>query len=514
MKKLLLLGIIIFGLSAYSQTAGSLDTSFGTGGKVITSINTGSDKANGVALQSDGKIVVAGVTTSTITGKDFVCVRYNSDGTLDTTFGTGGIVTTDVQTGSDDVAYSLAIQSDGKIILGGYSDDGSQKKAALVRYNSNGTIDSSFGTSGKALTSFELTQASEIKVLKIHALTGNLIVGGNTVITTNKAKPVIARYTSSGILDTTFNTTGIKLLWIDSLDSQYLMTVEDLIVQTNGKISAIGWSDFPTMAFSNDNWACRINSNGTMDTTFSTDGVNKYNGSFNGNDRAFSMLLKGDNTFVVGGSSDVSAQNYAYAMFEIAPTGLLGSSSNQISVPFYSLDKSYPYGLGEDVNGKFVLVGSTGSTTSRTFSIARVNPNYTIDTTFDTDGKVTTTFGANALNEAFDMAIQTDNKIIAVGYTGNDFAIARYIGTENLAVNEFNNPNFLTIYPNPAKNILQINLLDKSLTDNKYQILDLNGRFVLEGNLDAEINQINIENLSNGLYLFKINNLYKKFIKE
>ena len=514
MKKLLQLGIIIVGLNAYSQSPGSLDASFGTAGKVITSINTGSDKAYGVALQSDGKIVVAGVTTSPTTGNDFVCVRYNSDGTLDTTFGTGGIVTTDVQIGSDDVARSLAIQSDGKIILGGYSDDGNQKKAALVRYNTDGTIDSSFGTTGKVVTSFEGTQASEIKVLKIHSLTGNIIVGGNTTVTTTKAKPVIARYTSSGLLDTAFNTTGIQLLWIDSLDSQYLMTVEDLAVQTNGKISAVGWSDFPSMSYSNDNWACRINSNGTMDTTFSTDGVNKYNGSFNGNDRAFSMLLKSDNTIVVGGSSDVSAQNYAYAMFEIAPTGLLGSSSNQISVPFYALDKSYPYGLGEDADGKYVLVGSTGSTTSRTFSIARVNANYTLDTTFDTDGKVTTTFGANALNEAFDMAIQTDNKIIAVGYTGNDFAIARYLGTETLSANEFENQNSLSIYPNPVKNNLQINLLDTSLTNSKYQILDLNGRVILEGNLTNEISQINVENLLKGLYVLKIKNLNKKFIKE
>ena len=336
----------------------------------------------------------------------------------------------------------------------------------------------------------------------------------STTVTTTKAKPVIARYTSSGLLDTAFNTTGIQLLWIDSLDSQYLMTVEDLAVQTNGKISAVGWSDFPSMSYSNDNWACRINSNGTMDTTFSTDGVNKYNGSFNGNDRAFSMLLKSDNTIVVGGSSDVSAQNYAYAMFEIAPTGLLGSSSNQISVPFYALDKSYPYGLGEDADGKYVLVGSTGSTTSRTFSIARVNANYTLDTTFDTDGKVTTTFGANALNEAFDMAIQTDNKIIAVGYTGNDFAIARYLGTETLSANEFENQNSLSIYPNPVKNNLQINLLDTSLTNSKYQILDLNGRVILEGNLTNEISQINVENLLKGLYVLKIKNLNKKFIKE
>jgi uncharacterized delta-60 repeat protein len=514
MKKLLQLGIIVFGINVYSQTAGSLDTSFGTGGKVVTSINTGSDKANGISLQSDGKIVVAGVTTSASTGKDFVCVRYNSDGTLDATFGTGGIVTTDVQTGSDDVAYSLAIQSDGKIVLGGYSDDGSQKKAALIRYNSNGTIDTTFGTSGKTLTPFELTQASEIKIIKIHALTGNIVVGGNTVVVTNKAKPVIARYTSTGILDTTFNTTGIRLLWIDSLDSQYLMTVEDLVVQTNGKISAIGWRDFPTMTFSNDNWACRVNSNGTMDTTFSTDGVNKYNGSFNGNDRAFSMLLKADNTFVVGGSSDVSAQNYAYAMFEIAPTGLLGSSTNQISIPFSALDKSYPYGLGEDINGKYVLVGSTGSTTNRTFSIARVNANYTIDTTFDTDGKVTTTFGANALNEAFDMAIQTDNKIIAVGYSGNDFAIARYNGTTNLSIDDYEINKSLAVFPNPVKNNLQINLLDKTLIDNTYSILDLNGRIILKGNLSNEFNQVNLENLSKGFYILKVNNLIKKFIKE
>jgi hypothetical protein len=72
----------------------------------------------------------------------------------------------------------------------------------------------------------------------------------------------------------------------------------------------------------------------------------------------------------------------------------------------------------------------------------------------------------------------------------------------------------LNIYPNPAKNNLQINLIDKSLTNNKYQILDLNGRVILEGNFDTEINQINIENLSKGLYIFKIKNLYKKFIKE
>ena len=78
MKKLLQLGVIIFATNVYSQP-GSLDASFGTGGKVVTSINSGSDKAYGIALQSDGKIIVIGMTSSAITGKDFACVRYNTD---------------------------------------------------------------------------------------------------------------------------------------------------------------------------------------------------------------------------------------------------------------------------------------------------------------------------------------------------------------------------------------------------------------------------------------------------
>ena len=160
MKKLLQLGIIIIASNVYSQS-GTLDPSFGTGGKVITSINSGADKAYAVALQSDGKIIVAGMTTSATTGKDFACVRYNANGSLDTTFGTSGIVTNDLQTGSDDVVYSVALQADGKIILAGYSDDGSNKNAAIIKLNSDGTLDTSFGTSGKVFTDFITNRAMD-----------------------------------------------------------------------------------------------------------------------------------------------------------------------------------------------------------------------------------------------------------------------------------------------------------------------------------------------------------------
>ncbi|RZJ65974.1 MAG: T9SS type A sorting domain-containing protein [Flavobacterium sp.] len=507
MKKFYSIGLLLAGMASFAQ-AGSLDATFGTGGQVITSINTGADKAFGVALQADGKIVVAGMTTNATTGKDFAVVRYNWNGSLDTTFGTGGIVTTDVQLGSEDEANSIAIQADGKIVLAGYSDDGSQKKGALVRYNTDGSLDTSFNTTGKVVTSFEgTTQACNISVVKIHALTGNIIVGGNTMTTTTKAKPVVARYTSAGVLDTTFNTTGIRLMWLNNLDQQYLMNVEDLTVQTNGKITAVGWRDFPSQPWSNNGWAGRINANGTMDTTFDTDGANDFNGSFNGNDKIFSMFLKSDNTIVAAGSSDISAQNYAFTIFEIASTGALGASANQEAVSFNALHTSMAYRVQQDVSGRFVMAGSTGNTTTRSFALSRINADYTIDNTFDADGKVTTNFSANAMSEAFDMTIQTDNRILAVGYTGNDFALARYLSGNDLAAQQVKTSK-IALYPNPANSVISFNDVDAKLAGSTFAIYNTVGQKVLSGAFNGSIA---VSELGQGVYYVKFDNVAETF---
>lgn len=425
-------------LNLLAQASGSLDPSFGNNGKVITSITAGQDRAYGIVVQSDGKIIVAGHSTSTITGKDFAVVRYNADGTLDNTFGSNGVVTTDLQLGSDDVAYSVTLQADGKIVLAGYSDNGSNKDAALVRYNTNGIIDSTFGNNGIVITDFENSQQDEIKVVKIHPL-GNIIVGGTTVISSSVSKPVIARYLSNGILDNSFNDNGIRLLWITNLDYQYLFSVEDLVVQTNGKISAVGWRDFPSMQWDSDYWACRINSDGTMDNTFSSDGVNVYNGSFNGHDKAFAMLLKPNNNILMAGGGYQSTLKYDFTMFELNSNGSIGSWS--ATADWGSTLDDIAYGLAEDNNGRFVLAGSSGTSTNKTFALARVNTNASLDNNFGTSGKITTTFGSNPLNECFDIAIQSDNKIVAVGYTGGDFAIARYLGD---AIPELDNFQLIT----------------------------------------------------------------------
>jgi uncharacterized delta-60 repeat protein len=132
-----------FALARYN-TDGTLDTNFGTGGKVITAIGSSTDVAESVAIQSDGKIVAAGFSNNG-SNNDFALVRYNTNGTLDTTFDSDGKVTTAIGS-ANDAAYSVAIQSDGKIVAAGFSNNGSNNDFALVRYNTNGSLDTSFGT--------------------------------------------------------------------------------------------------------------------------------------------------------------------------------------------------------------------------------------------------------------------------------------------------------------------------------------------------------------------------------
>ena len=422
------------GTISFSQSAGSLDPSFGTGGKVVTNI-TSQDKSYAVEIQTDGKIVVVGYSTSGVTGKDFTMVRYNANGSLDNGFGTAGIVTTDLQLGSDDVAYDVAIQLDGKIVLAGYSDDGADREAALVRYNGDGTIDNTFGVNGISLTDFDSNQQDEIKVVKIHQLTGNIIVGGSSVISTNISKPVIARYLANGTLDVSFETNGIRLLWITPLDYQYLFSVEDLVVQSNGKISAVGWRDFPGLSWDSDYWAGRVNSDGTMDATFSTDGVSVYNGGFNGHDKAHSMFLKANNNYMMAGGGYVSTLHYDQTLFELNADGT--SSGWAAAGDYGTLIDDIAYSVNEDVNGQYVLSGSTGTDLARTFAITRVNTNGSLDATFGGTGMVTTSFNSNAMSECFDALVQSDNKIVAVGYTGSDFALARYVGDDTPMLDGF-----------------------------------------------------------------------------
>ncbi len=165
-----------FGLARYN-TNGSLDTSFGTGGKVVTTFSTGVSSARAVAIQADGKIVAVGISAFNYSNHIFALARYNTDGSLDSTFGEGGKV---VNVGGD--VYAAAIQADGKIVAVGstnYTDSGfiTGRGFIVVRYNTDGSLDSTFGEGGKVVT--RISDSAEASAVAIQS-DGKIVVAGNT----------------------------------------------------------------------------------------------------------------------------------------------------------------------------------------------------------------------------------------------------------------------------------------------------------------------------------------------
>jgi uncharacterized delta-60 repeat protein len=219
-----------FALARYNAN-GHLDTTFSGDGKVITNLTPATDAARGVAIQSDGKIVVAGQAGAPA---NFALARYNSDGTLDATFGSGGIVITNVNNTDSNAAYGLAIQTDGKIVAAGFDVSNGPpivRKFALVRYNSDGTLDPTF-ESGNGLDT-RLTGDDVAYGVAIQA-DGKIVAAGRA-----SSRFGMARYNSDGSRDTSFSGNGD----VTTDFSAGLDVAHGLAIQANGMIVAAGSSN-------------------------------------------------------------------------------------------------------------------------------------------------------------------------------------------------------------------------------------------------------------------------------
>lgn len=265
-------GRVNFVLARYNAD-GSLDQSFGTGGIVITAVAPGAnrDNANAVALQADGRIVAAGGVRmgAANTNNDFVVVRYNADGSLDSTFGGDGIVTTAVAPGTRQDAFTgLAIQPDGKIVGGGQADMGPGAGGlnfAFVRYNPDGTLDTTFGGDGIITTSvapgdgFDTAWEFALQADGRIVGTGNAIAGGRSVA-------ALARYNPDGSLDSSFGGDGIVTVELGPNDDD----VWTAAIDAAGRIVIGGdTGSFPAL----DALVARFLPDGTLDPSFGTGGV-------------------------------------------------------------------------------------------------------------------------------------------------------------------------------------------------------------------------------------------------
>jgi uncharacterized delta-60 repeat protein len=167
----------------------SLDTFFGSSGKVIQDISSGNDEAYAMVLQSDGKILLGGFCKDNGIYK-FCLARFNSNGSLDTSFGSSGKVIQDISSG-DDEAHAMVLQSDGKILLGGFCVDGS-KKFCLARFNSNGTLDTSFGSSGIVIQN--ISSGNDRARAMVLQSDGKILLGGYCETSSGNFDFCIARF--------------------------------------------------------------------------------------------------------------------------------------------------------------------------------------------------------------------------------------------------------------------------------------------------------------------------------
>jgi uncharacterized delta-60 repeat protein len=399
-------------------TPGSLDGCFGTGGKVTTSISPSFDEAYAIAIQSDGKFVVAGGKGGYL-DRDFALARYNTNGGLDTTFGTGGKVITTFAP-SDDAAYGIAIQSDGKILLAG----GSSFDFAIARYNTNGSLDTTFDTDGKVITPItpNTTAFQGEDFAKAIAIQndGKIVLAGKTYNGPDLYSAydfALARYNTNGSLDTTFDTDGIvtTTFGVSSSDEAHAIAI-----QIDGKILVSGGSD-------GEFALARYNSNGSLDPTFDTDGKVTTPTVSN----AYDIAVQSDGKIVLAGRS-YNGTNYDFALARYNTNGSLDTTfdtDGKVITPIGS-SADFAYDIAIQSDGKIVLAGESYNGTDYDFALARYNTNGSLDAIFGTGGKVTTTFGSSSSDRANGMVIQSDGKIVLAGesYNGtpDDFALARY----------------------------------------------------------------------------------------
>ncbi len=395
---LLVLSLTTMPVWASTTNNSGLDPTFGNNGIVKTDFSV-YDEGHTVAVLSDGKLLIAGYTAGQ-SDDDFALVRYNSDGSLDTTFGTDGIVTTDL--GDYDYGYAMVIASDNQIIVAGYTGS-DNVDFALVRYNSDGSLDTTFDTDGKVTT--DLGSNDYGRALALQA-DGKIVVAGYTG--NDNVDFALVRYNSDGSLDTTFDTDGQVTTDLGGEDNGLA-----LAVQADGKLLVAGSS-----GTDNDDFVLvRYNSDGSLDTTFDTDGfaINHLAG----NDYGYALAIQSDDKILVAGSSGTD-----FAMARYTSDGSLDTTFATDGFAVHNLGgNDYGYALAIQSDDKILVAGSSGSD----FALARYTGNGSLDSTFGSNGKVITDFGGQDFGTA--LTIQADGKAIVAGYSSGNFALARYTFT-------------------------------------------------------------------------------------
>ncbi|MEY3444533.1 MAG: hypothetical protein RLZZ519_2814 [Bacteroidota bacterium] len=480
-----------------------LDLSFDGDGMVTLSPLGDDTQIQAMAMQSDGKIVSAGLTliyTPPNTHTYFALARLHPDGAVDTSFN-GGQFYSQFDRGYDR-AWGVKVQPDGKILVGGeIQTQNGYRDYGLARYNLNGMLDSTFGTQGWVVT--DIVNFDDLPFGMALESNGNIVLGGMSTFGNNVFHASFTRYLSNGMPDPSFGTNGVST--ITSLPQYHEMKA--IAVLSDGRIVAAGTQFFQS---TRDLAVMRLLANGDLDTTFSGDGINSLHFN-NTNFNYFNcLLLQPDGKTVVAGSGSVNQTN-TLLVGRLQANGDWDSTFGVNGIAAFPAIPTAAYGIGLQAYGK-ILVGGRGANAAPT-TVHRLWPDGSLDSTYGVNGTGSCTLPAGT-NQVRAALMQPDGKMLVGGKAQTKMSLARFLGDPLVAVAPAlpSTPSF-SLYPNPVIRASNSNIaviFDQSVDGVvTFELLDLQGRIWQQEQVESKAGRSTHSlrlpaELGSGFYFFRM----------
>lgn len=432
---------------------GTLDPSFGNGGKVVTVFGTENALIHALAVQPDGKILASG-TFAVNNQNQMALARYHTYGTLDATFGDQGKVIVPIAD-SNSFIFIMVLQPDGKIVACGrkFTMDYSDFQYFLVRFNNDGNLDTTFGTQGIVIP-FEAEEIIEIKALAVQP-DGKITAVGSIKDSGNYSNFLLLRFNTDGTPDAGFGTAGIV-----SRNFRVIDYANALALLPDGKILVVGSSsDVGEDGHDYDFIIAQFNSDGTLNTFFGDDGKT-FIGVAGEGETALYVKIQPDGKIVVAGEHDFP---YGFQQVRLLSNGIPDTDFGTNGSVITEVPTSKILAMTSQVDGKIVAAGyyNPGAACCSVVRLFRFTANGDLDPTFGVNGIVSQ---GSEVGQARALAMQLDGKIlissgggIGAGPNHTDFVMYRYLSGLNLSVADFNNGSNFMIYPNPVKEELTVN---------------------------------------------------------
>ena len=428
----------------FGQTPCSLDNSFDTDGKIVSD---GSRTVDCVTALPNGLSII---TYNPMSTGHVYLRKLTANGTVDNSFGVNGKLNLQVASSRTEVKDLLYYNN--QVYCCGTTSTGTNTYPFIARFHLNGKMDSTFGYNGYNYN----VQHYSYNSLAIESGTGKILVGGMK----DFDELMVTRYHSSGYIDGNFGNLGITT-YTTAASGQYY-EVRHLNLDQSGKIILTGKYYVTQGATFSKIFVVRLNSDGSKDNTFSSDGIEYYNSSSQNYDEGRRIFANAQNDYYIIGATWKFNLDYDYTLMKIKNNGSLDNNFDTDGWKLYNLGGNSPeeYLLNGAMmsNGNLLLTGNQGSGDTVYFSMLMVKPDGTPDNNFAPNGLYKHIFGVNNNNSSAALSLSDDGKVYLGGYTrtcangtcGPLYAgISRYVVGEEVAtsITETAEKNSCFIYP-------------------------------------------------------------------